>query len=155
MKMAYKAFYFAAALLALSLCAAASVVLNEVEVNPPEGGVNWVEIYNPDNESVDISGWTAEIVDGSWIGSFKAVPNGTVLACRGFYVFNGEPSWNHNDGGYAVLYSASGEEVDRSASRVDTMNNDFTYGRNPDGYDTNSDGDWGLSAGSKGSSNAI
>jgi len=83
-KMAYKAFYFAAALLALSLCAAASVVLNEVEVNPPEGGVNWVEIYNPDNESVDISGWTAEIVDGSWIGRFKAVPNGTVLAAGGF-----------------------------------------------------------------------
>lgn len=153
-KMTCNALYFAAALLAVSMCAAASVVINEIEVNPPEGGVNWLEIYNSGNESVDISGWTAEIVDGSWVGKFDVAPNATILPSRGFYVFTGEPSWNHNDGGYAVLYSASGEEVDRSASRQDTMNNDFTYGRNPDGYDTNSDGDWGLSAGSKGSSNA-
>jgi len=24
------------------------------------------------------------------------------------------------------------------------MDNDFTYGRHPDGHDTNTDGDWGL-----------
>jgi len=150
----YIAAYFAAALLVLSLGAAASVVLNEIEVNPSEGGVEWVEIYNPDNDSVDISGWTAEIVDGSWVGKFSAVPDGTILAAKGFYVFSGQSSWKHDDAGYAVLYSSSGEEIDRSASIQDGMNNDFTYGRTPDGHDTNSDGDWGLQSATKGSSNA-
>jgi hypothetical protein len=148
-----KAFYFAAALMVLSISAAASVVLNEMELNPPEGGADWVEIYNPDNASVDISGWMAEITDTSWVGKFPAVPAGTILPAKGFYVFNGQSSWNHNDGGYATLFSASGEIVDKTANRQDTMNNDFTYGRHPDGYDTNTDGDWGLGSATKGKSN--
>jgi len=152
-----KAYHFAAALaaalLVLTMSSVASVVLNEMELNPPEGGVDWVEIYNPDNESVDISGWTAEITDGSWVGKLPAVPAGTILPARGFYVYSGLSSWNHNDGGYAALFSASGEEVDKTATRQDTMNNDFTYGRHPDGYDTNTDGDWGLGSATKGESN--
>jgi hypothetical protein len=148
-----KAIYFVAAMIVLSISAAASVVINEMELNPPEGGVDWVEIYNSDNESVDISGWMAEITDGSWVGKFPAVPAGTMLPARGFYVFNGQPSWNHNDGGYAALYSASGESVDKTATRQDGLNNDFTYGRHPDGHDTNTDGDWGLGSATKGESN--
>jgi len=152
-----KAYHFAAvlaaALLVLTMSSAASVVINEMELNPPEGGVDWVEIYNPDNEGVDISGWTAEITDGSWVGKLPAVPAGTILPARGFYVYSGLSSWNHNDGGYAALFSASGEEVDKTATRQDTMNNDFTYGRHPDGYDTNTDGDWGLGSATKGKSN--
>jgi hypothetical protein len=146
-------FYFAAALLIASASAAASVVINEMELNPPEGGVNWVEIYNPDNESVDISGWMAEITDGSWTGKFQKVPAGTMLASRGFYVFDGQITWNHDDGGYASLYDAQGELVDKTADRDDSLNNDFTYGRHPDGHDTNTDSDWGLGSATKGQSN--
>jgi len=146
-------FYLAAALMVLSLSAAASVVINEIELNPPEGGVDWVEIYNPDNESVDISSWTAKITDGSWVGDFLAVPAGTMLPSKGFYVFEGKSTWNHNDGGYATLFDASGELVDKTAERNDGLDNDFTYGRHPDGYDTNTDGDWGLGSATKGESN--
>jgi opacity protein-like surface antigen len=147
------ALYMAAALLVLSASAAASVVINEVELNPPEGGVDWIEIYNSDDQSVDISSWIAEITDGSWTGQFEAVPAGTMLPARGFYVFNGQDTWTHEDGGYATLYSASGEILDKTANRVDSMNNDFTYGRSPDGYDTDKDADWGLRSATKGESN--
>lgn len=143
----------AAALLALLAGPAASVVINEMELNPPEGDIDWIEIYNPDNQSVDISSWTAEITDGSWTGSFEAVPAGTILPPGGYYVFNGQATWDHDDGGYATLYSASGEIMDRTAKRLDGMNNDFTYGRSPDGYDTNKDADWGLRSATKGESN--
>jgi hypothetical protein len=148
-----RAFYIAAALLVLSASAGASVLINEMELNPSDDGIDWIEIYNPDNESVDISGWTAEITDGSWIGEFSAVPEGTILPAGGFYVFDGQASWNHEDAGYAMLYSASGEVVDRTANREDGMNNDFTYGRRPDGYDTDTDSDWGLGSATKGESN--
>ncbi len=147
------AFCIASALLVLSASCAASVVINEMELNPPDGGNDWIEIYNSDNESVDISGWTAEMTDGSWIGEFSAAAAGTVLPAGGFYVFDGEAAWNHDDSGYATLYNSEGEEVDRTAEREDGMNNDFTYGRHPDGYDTNTDSDWGLGSATKGESN--
>ena len=143
----------AASLLVLLAGPAASVVINEMELNPPEGEVDWIEIYNPDNQSVDISSWTAEITDGSWTVLFETVPAGTILPSGGFYVFNGQDTWNHDNGGYAVLYSASGEILDRTANRNDGLDNDFTFGRHPDGYDTNTDGDWGLGSATKGESN--
>lgn len=153
MKLASKALCFAAAVLVLSMASAASVVINEMELNPPEGGAEWVELYNSGNDSVDISGWTATITDGSWVGKFPAVPAGTIIAANGFYVLNGKSSWNHDNGGFATLFNAAGEKVDETATRKDTLNNDFTYGRHPDGHDTNSDGDWGLGYATKGKSN--
>ncbi len=135
------------------MTAAASVVINEMELNPPEGGAEWVELYNSGNDSVDISGWTAVINDNGWVGKFPAVPPGTILPPKGFFVFNGSPSWNHENGGFAVLYTASGEKVDETATREDNLDNDFTYGRHPDGHDTNTDVDWGLGYATKGKSN--
>ena len=73
-----------------------------------------------ENESVDISGWTAEITDGSWVGQASRRSRGNDIAARGFYVLDGQSSWNHNDGGYATLYSASGEEMDKTANRQDS-----------------------------------
>jgi len=82
-----------------------------------------------------------------------AVPAGTIIAANGFYVLNGQSSWNHDNGGFVTLFNAAGEKVDETATRQDTLNNDFTYGRHPDGRDTNSDGDWGLGYATKGRSN--
>jgi hypothetical protein len=144
---------FAVAVLVLSMTAVASVVINEMELNPPEGGIEWVELYNSGNDSVDISGWTATITDNGWVGKFPAVPAGTIILPKGFFVLNGSPSWNHENGGFATLYTASGEKVDETATREDTLGNDFTYGRHPDGHDTNTDGDWGLGYATKGASN--
>jgi hypothetical protein len=145
---------FAAAMMIMSIsCVAASVVVNEMELNPPEGGTDWVEIYNAGNESVDISGWTVTITDNSWVGKFPPASAETIIPAQGFYVFNGQASWNHENGGYATLTMASGEIVDKTATRKDTLDNDFTYGRHPDGYDTNTDGDWGLGSATKGKSN--
>ncbi len=147
------AFCLMATVLFSSALAAASVVVNEMELNPPEGGVDWVEIYNTGNESVDISGCTATITDGEWIGKFPPVPAGTIIAPKGFYVFNGQSSWTHQNGGFASLYSASGEKLDETPYREDTLGNDFTWGRHPDGYGKDLDGAWGLGYATKGRSN--
>jgi len=145
--------YFAAAVLVLSTSAAASVVINEMELNPSEAGAEWIEIYNSGNDSMDISGWTATITDNGWVGKFSPVPAGTIIPPKGFFVLKGSPSWNHENGGFATLYTASGEKMDETATREDTLGNDFTYGRHPDGHDTNTDGDWGLGYATKGRPN--
>ncbi len=141
------------AVLALPILAAASVVVNEMELNPPEDGIDWVEIYNTGNESADISGWTATITDGGWIGKFQPVPSGTIIAPEDFYVFNGQSGWTHQNGGFATLYSESGEKVDETPYREDTLGNDFTWGRHPDGFGKDMDGAWGLGYATKGRSN--
>lgn len=141
------------AAMSLTFAVSASVVINEIELDPPEGGVEWVELYNSGNGSVDISGWTVVVKDGSWEGWYPAVPRETAILPGGFYVLEGERSWSHSGGGYATLYTASGEAVDQTASITDSLGNDFTYGRHPDGRDTNTDGDWGLGYATKGRSN--
>ena len=153
MRLTSTTIYFAAAVLVLSTSAAASVVINEMELNPPEGGAEWVELYNSGNDSADISGWTAIITDNGWVGKFPPVPAGTIIPPKGFFVLNGSPSWNHENGGFATLYTASGEKMDETATREDTLGNDFTYGRHPDGHDTNKDADWGLGYATRGKPN--
>ncbi len=124
--------------------ASADVVINEMEVNPPEGGSHFAELYNSGNESVDISGWTVTITDGGWVGKMQPVPQGTIIPPKGFYVVTGSPQWTHDDGGFGSLYTESGTKVDETPFRQDKLDNDFTWGRHPDGYDTNTDGDFGL-----------
>ncbi len=141
-----------AALLAAPL-AFADVVINEMEVNPPEGGSHWVELYNSGNDTVDISGWTVTITDGGWVGKMQPLPQGTIIAPKGFYVVTGSAQWTHPDGGFGSLYTESGAKVDETPFRQDLLDNDFTLGRHPDGYDTNTDGDFGQGYATKGRPN--
>src|SRR5690606_3782372 len=47
----------------------------------PNSG-DWLELYNPNNQTVDLSGWTLEDEGG---GGFT-VPNGTLLSPNGYLV---------------------------------------------------------------------
>ena len=146
--------YLIVELAASAVLASGSIVINEMELNPHQGGSDWVELFNSGNQTVDISGWTTTITDGGWIGKMP-VPKGTIITAKSFYVVEGNKQWNHNNGGSATLYSDSGEKVDETPYRVDSLSNDFTWGRHPDGYDTNTDGDWGFSYATKDRSNTV
>ncbi len=140
--------------MALAATATGSVVVNEMELNPPDGGLNWVELYNSGNDSVDISNWSATITDGGWVGKM-IVPAGTIIPPNGFYVLNGNQQWNHDNGGFVTLYSESGAIIDKTPYRTDPLHNDLTWGRNPDGHNTNTNGDWGFAYATKGRSNQV
>lgn len=142
------------ALLALATGTAGIVVINEMEVNPPDGGLEWVELYNSGNDTVDVSGWRISIEDGSWRGDIT-MPPGTIIAPKEFAVGFGQRGWNHSGSGKAFLFDASGQKVDETGSRSDYFDNDMTYGRYPDGRDTDKDGDWGLMMGSQGRPNQV
>lgn len=141
-------------MLAISTTALGNVVINEIEVNPPQSGNDWVELYNTGNNSVDISGWYATISDQGWTGKIS-VPAGTIIVARGFYVANGNALWSHNGGGSAELYDSSGQKVDSTPYLEDKLGNDFTYGRHPDGHNTDTEGDFGYSMATKGKPNTI
>lgn len=146
--------YLIMSLSMICVIASGNVVINEIEVNPPDNTSNWVELYNTGTEDVNISDWTIKITDGGWVGQI-VIPNGTFLKPGDFYVAVGQKNWHHNDGGSAMLFDSNGMVIDETPNRSDFLDNDMTWGRYPDGHDTDNDGDLGLLMGTPGRANVI
>lgn len=127
----------------------ASVVINEVELNPRAESPLWIELFNSGDNNVSIGGWTIELFDGPWKPSIP-IPQNTILPAGGFFVASGEPTWDEHTNATAVLLNDSGLEMDRTAALTDERDNDFTNSRIQDGRDTDSNGDWVFMLASKG-----
>ena len=69
------------------------VVINEIETNPPGDDsklvAEWVELYNPTQNTVDTSGWTIGATTG--IKSILKIPDGTKIPSGGFLVYTSGP----------------------------------------------------------------
>src|SRR5512143_1328758 len=108
--------------------AAASVVISEFRPRGPAGGTDeFVELYNPTGNSVDISDWKINTSDAQGTASTLAtVPANTTLQTGQYYLIENsagkpfDPAWDlsyslgniPDDGGVAVLDS-SGSIVDQ------------------------------------------
>ncbi|MDP3724747.1 MAG: lamin tail domain-containing protein, partial [bacterium] len=75
--------------------ASSSIVINEVLPNPSEGGTEWVELFNPTTESVDLSSWS--LVDKA--GKSVVVSSGMTIQPNGFIIVERGQGWL-NDSGY-------------------------------------------------------
>jgi hypothetical protein len=121
------------------------MVINEFDQNPP-GNDNylsieeWVELYNPASEAVDISGWTLSTTSGSTVT--VTIPEGTVIEANSFYVVNRSSQWLDNDDETIILWDAGSNEVDKTPALSDDDNDDRSWARYPNGQDTDSDTDW-------------
>jgi len=136
-----------------------SVVINEVELNPPGEANEWVELYNSGEDSVDIGRWTVSIVEVlspscPWTGA-KAIPRGTTLQADGYYVWEGESSWVRGNNGTVYLRTAEGVEVDRTHLLSDDGDNDFSWCRYPNGLDTDRRSDWAFIKSTPGAENSL
>ena len=131
----------------LGLC---DVVINEVELSPPDDGIVWVELYNTGDNAVDLTGWTIKIVDEAWTGSISLQNS---IDPKGFMVADGKPSWVTTGNGTVYLYDSSGSMVDRTSPQSDDSHTAFTYGRIPDGKKTDTSADFAFMLESRGRSN--
>jgi len=140
--------------------ASGSVVINEVELNPPDGAVEWVELYNVGDDSVDIGLWTVSIVEilpttyGRWTGAIK-IPKGVVLQSDEYYVWEGDPRWVHGNNGTVYLKTDEGLEVDRTPFLTDEDGNDFSWSRYPNGQNTGARSDWAFIKSTRGRENVL
>ena len=142
--------------LAISAASLGAVVLNEVELNPPDDGTEWVELYNNGAEDVDVGRWSVWIVDQNptWTGVIP-IPKDTSIPAGGYYVAEGDRQWIHTTGtGTVILKTDGGAVVDESPSLNDNSNNFFTNFRYPNGVDTDQRSDWIFGRGTKNSSNS-
>ena len=135
-----------------------NVVINEVELGPSADSADWVELYNTGDEDLDIGRWSVWIVNnlpstGHWYGVIK-IPQDTVIEATGFYVAEGESSWNVNNG-TVILKTESGTIVDETHQLVDHLSDDFTWSRYPDGRDTGHKSDWVFIMSSKNAYNLL
>ena len=130
-----------------------SVVINEWEQNPAgtDTGKEWVELYNPTSQPVNIGGW--KLVD-SYSGKSMKFSAGTVINSDGYQVL----TWTNGSliNSYLtriILLDSSGREVDRTAEAKDEKNDGLCQARYPNGKDLGSDTDWKFQASTPGSSN--
>jgi hypothetical protein len=110
-----KKYFIAIILFLIILETISSIRINEIEINPVDGklGKEWVEIYNDENEDIDISGWS--IYDG--MASEKkryTFPDGTVLEKEDYLTVDFNSMVLNNGGDFVILKDKNGEEIDRT-----------------------------------------
>lgn len=108
-----------------------SIVINEV-VPAPSSGPEYVELYNPSDTTVDVSGWSID--DDTPGGSITTLATGTVIAPHQLLVIPLSSTILNNTGDAVVLMDAAGTLVDR----IDfgAMKNGESMARIPDGSST-------------------
>ncbi|WP_455278583.1 lamin tail domain-containing protein [[Eubacterium] cellulosolvens] len=143
-------------IISLSDCSAQSnIVINEFESDPPGNDYDaeneWVELYNPTTDTVDISNW--KIIPASNETNTIILPEGTIIGARGYYVAYYSTQFLDNAAELIILQDSTGNEIDRTPSKNDTQDNEEAWSRHPNGIDTNDDIDWIFQQSTKGERN--
>ena len=126
------------------------IVINEIDTNPNGDDSlavsEWVELYNPTDSDVDISGW--KIASTTVLKKTFTIPDGTILSPDKFLIFTYAKIWFTDSGELVELRNADGIVIDKTPSISDSQNNFLSWQRSYDGYS-----DWEFSLGSPGGSN--
>ena len=74
--------------------ASSDIEIYAFDQNPAgrDEGSEWVTLYNPSNESVDIGNWTLETADGER----ETIPEGTALSPFAYYIYSPPYQWLDN-----------------------------------------------------------
>jgi hypothetical protein len=114
------------------------IVLNEIEFNPPgsDSGNEWVELYNPTDEVIDISGWCLETVHGR---QMSTILGNCIIAPKSYYVhcFTGQFLDNGGEsqlpaGESIILSDSTGRKMDTTPFLTDFYNDYRTWQRSLD-----------------------
>jgi len=130
------------------------ILINEVELNPPNNGSMWVELYNTGDQPVDIGGWKVSIKSEPWVGPIL-IPEGTQIQANGFIVAEGDSRWTPVYNATVLLEDAKGGKIDQTPLLSDMSQNDFTYARITGHEDSDTMADWAWTMATKGKPNSI
>jgi hypothetical protein len=137
------------------LLAVDHVVINEVDINPPGDDSaspnEWVELYNPTDSDVDISGW--KIASTTVLKQTLTVPFGTVIKADQFLKYSYKTVWFTDANEVVELRDDNGIIVDATPILTDIKNDFTSWQRIYDGHDLDSVDDWKFEKSNAGSSN--
>jgi hypothetical protein len=127
-----------------------NIVINEIDTNPNGDDSlsisEWVELYNPTDSDVDLSGW--QIASTTVLKKTFTIPDGTIISPDNFLIFTHAKIWFTDSGELVELRNANGIVVDKTPSITDLENNFLSWQRSYDSYP-----DWEFTLGSPGGSN--
>ncbi|HEX9677182.1 PKD domain-containing protein [Nitrososphaera sp.] len=113
-----------------------SILINEVELNPP-GNDNlssvseWVELYNPTINAINIGGWILSSTAGSI--ATLLVGAGTVIPAGEYLLIARASQWLDNSGEVIILANSNGIQVDLVGPFYDNENDSHSWQRYPNG----------------------
>jgi hypothetical protein len=116
--------------------AANELLINEVELNPAgtDIGEEKVELYNPSNNTIDVSGLAITSTGGT--PTTVIISEGTTISPKGYLVVERDlQQWLDNNGEVIELRDNFGTLIDSVGSFLDGANNDETWQRSSDGQD--------------------
>ncbi len=125
-----------------------SIQITEVEINPSDGknGNEWIELYNENENSIDISGWM--IYDGLTKETKRlTIPDSTSIDGKDYYIIKFSNAILNNGGDYVILYNADGNEIDRTETLKEKSSGEETWQL--------CDGEWTFKTQTKNSKNCI
>ncbi|RMW33972.1 MAG: lamin tail domain-containing protein, partial [Nitrosopumilus sp.] len=135
---------------------AENVVINEVDINPPgddsQSISEWVELYNPTDSEIDLSGWQI----AATYFNFKTpmtIPDGTVIEPGQFLTFSYQTVWFNDSNESVELRNENGVVIDKTPILTDIQNDFTSWQRIYDGYDLDNSDDWKFVTSTSGSSN--
>ena len=126
------------------------VVINEVDTNPyaddSQSISEWVELYNPTDSDVDLSGW--EIASTTVLKKTLTILDGTVISPGEFLTYTYQKLWFTDSNELVELRNADGVVIDKTPMISDKQNDFSSWQRIYDGYS-----DWEFALASAGASN--
>jgi len=126
------------------------IMINEVDTNPPgddsESISEWVELYNPTDSDVDLSGWS--ISSTTILKKTLTIPEGTIISSGDFLTFVNEKVWFTDTAELIELRNNDGLLVDKTREVFDLENDFKSWQRTYDGFS-----DWKFTFSTAGSSN--
>jgi len=126
------------------------VVINEVDTNPPgddsKSISEWVELYNPTDDDVDLSGWT--IASTTVLKKTLIIPDGTIISSGDFLTFTNEKVWFTDTAELIELTNSDGLLIDKTREVFDLENDSKSWQRTYDGFS-----DWKFTSTTAGGSN--
>ena len=118
------------------------IIINEVETNPAGSDTSeFVELYNPTEIPIDVSGWS---ISPSATWKTLEIPDGTIIEPNSFLAFSHVNFWFKDFGETVTLRDTIGTLIDETPLIEDLENNNFSWQRTTDGFDTDSVSDWEL-----------
>lgn len=122
--------------------------INEFESNPVSGN-EWIELYNPNSFSVDISGW--KVYDGLTSPSLiYTIPASTTLNSHDYYTFDLTTTKLNNANEFVTLKDDSDVQVDQTDTLADNAGDGNTWQRTPNGANN-----WTFKSSTKDATNVV
>ena len=112
-----------------NLSASSSIEIYAFDQNPAgsDKGNEWVTLYNPSNESIDIGNWVLQTTHGSVVT--EIIPEGTMLNPGAYYIYAPPYQWLDNEDESIILKDSEGKEIDKTPVLSDTKDDNQCWVR--------------------------